>query len=90
MSSAIWNAMPRLRPKRPSAPPDPSEQAASNSLPVLSAQRSRYAATGVSGSLRWRRCMASPRARQSEASASTATGRTSPSAASSAKAREKR
>ena len=65
MSSAIWNAIPRLRPKRPSVPPRPSAQAASKSFPVLSAQRSRYASTVVSGSLRCRRCIASPRARQS-------------------------
>src|SRR5688500_20007861 len=40
------------------------------SLPVFSAQRSRYASTGVSGSWRCRRCIASPRARQREASRS--------------------
>ena len=35
MSSAIWKAMPSLRPKRPSVPPEPSEQAASKSFAGL-------------------------------------------------------
>jgi hypothetical protein len=50
MSSAIWNAIPRLSPKRPRLPPEPREHAASKSFPVFSEQRSRYASTVVSGS----------------------------------------
>ena len=46
MSSAIWNAIPSSRPNSPLPPP--SRHAASNSFPVLSAQRSRYASTVVS------------------------------------------
>ena len=56
---------------RTSALPPPSAQAAANSEPVLSAHRSRYASTVVSGSWRCRRCSASPRASASDASAST-------------------
>ena len=44
MSSTIWNAIPS-EPRRTRALPPPSTHAASNSLPVLSAQRSRYAST---------------------------------------------
>ena len=84
----IWNATPSASPKAPEPPA--SRHAASNSFPVFSVQRSRYASMLVSGSKRCERCIASPRARQSVALASTATACVSPVAAISAKARAKR
>jgi hypothetical protein len=87
-SSAIWKAIPSARPYSPEPPP--SRHAASNSFPVLSAQRSRYASTVVDGSRVCVRCSASPRARQSVASARISTAAASPVALSSEKARANR
>ncbi len=80
--------MPSRRPN--SALPPPSTQAAAKSEPVFSAHRSTYASMLVSGSRRWSRWSASPRARARDASASAATRSTEPVAARVANARANR
>ena len=81
MSSVIWNAIPSARPNRPSPP---RRRCRAGRRPRTASRSSARSARGsprrvVSGSCACRRCIASPRARQSAASASSATASRRPS-----------